>query len=95
MSAVNINQAKTNLSRLIAEVEAGGDVTISRGVIPVARLVAIERDRQPQKNPNRVPGVFAHLGPIQEDFFDPLPEEDVMVWEGGANPQAPRSKEAC
>ncbi|MFN0147731.1 MAG: type II toxin-antitoxin system Phd/YefM family antitoxin [Dehalococcoidia bacterium] len=36
---VNTHEAKTHLSRLLAEVEAGGEVVIARAGKPVARLV--------------------------------------------------------
>lgn len=39
---VNVGQAKTDLSKLLARVEAGDDVEIARAGIPVARLVRIE-----------------------------------------------------
>ncbi len=39
MTIVNVLDAKTNLSRLIAEVEAGGEVIIARNNRPVVRLV--------------------------------------------------------
>lgn len=39
---VNIGQAKTDLSKLLARVEAGEDVEIARDGVPVARLVRIE-----------------------------------------------------
>lgn len=39
---VNVGQAKTDLSRLLARVEAGEDIEIARGGVPVARLVAVE-----------------------------------------------------
>ncbi len=39
---VNVGQAKTDLSRLLARVEAGEDVEIARNGVPVARLVPIE-----------------------------------------------------
>lgn len=39
---VNVGQAKTDLSRLLARVEAGEDVEIARDGVPVARLVAID-----------------------------------------------------
>ncbi|HEY1980634.1 MAG TPA: type II toxin-antitoxin system prevent-host-death family antitoxin, partial [Xanthobacteraceae bacterium] len=42
MNAVTIHQAKTNLSKLIARVEAGEEIVIMRGNTPVARLAAIE-----------------------------------------------------
>jgi prevent-host-death family protein len=39
---VNVGQAKTELSKLLARVEAGDEVEIARNGIPVARLVRIE-----------------------------------------------------
>ena len=38
---VSVHEAKTHLSRLLARVEAGEDVVISRAGTPVARLVPI------------------------------------------------------
>ena len=40
MTTVNVHEAKTHLSRLLAQVEAGEEVTIARNGKPVARLVA-------------------------------------------------------
>ena len=40
MSVYTTHQAKTHLSRLIDEVEAGGEVVISRGKRPVVRLIS-------------------------------------------------------
>lgn len=42
MVRVNVGQAKTDLSKLLARVEAGEDVEIARDGAPVARLVRIE-----------------------------------------------------
>lgn len=44
---VNVGQAKTNLSKLLAQVEAGADVEIARNGVPVARLVPVRRDDRP------------------------------------------------
>ncbi|MGO9418694.1 type II toxin-antitoxin system Phd/YefM family antitoxin [Roseiarcus sp.] len=41
---VNIGEAKARLSDLIAKVEGGEDVIISRGQQPVARLTRIPHD---------------------------------------------------
>jgi antitoxin (DNA-binding transcriptional repressor) of toxin-antitoxin stability system len=72
MASVSVHQAKTNLSRLIAEVEAGGEVVITRNNKPVARLV---REGPPKKKPL----LGALKGKVQFDledgFFDPLPDE--------------------
>lgn len=39
MTTVGIHAAKTQLSKLVAELESGGDVVIARHGQPVARLV--------------------------------------------------------
>jgi len=45
---VNVGQAKTELSKLLARVEAGDEVEIARDGVPVARLVRIAPDRPGQ-----------------------------------------------
>lgn len=42
MVRVNVGQAKADLSKLLARVEAGEGVEIARDGVPVARLVRIE-----------------------------------------------------
>ena len=39
---VNVGRAKTDLSKLLARVEAGEEVEIARDGVPVARLVRVE-----------------------------------------------------
>jgi prevent-host-death family protein len=79
MATVTIHQAKTNLSKLIARVEAGEEVVIMRGKNPVARLEPIER-----KNMKRRFGMLKGKIPDLPDefFFAPLPEEELRLWEG-------------
>ena len=44
---VKIGEAKTHLSALLAQVEAGEDLVICRGPVPVARVTRMEsEDRQ-------------------------------------------------
>lgn len=43
---VKVAEAKTHLSDLLARVEAGEEVIISRGNTPIARLVALDERRQ-------------------------------------------------
>ncbi len=69
---VSVYEAKTTLSKLIARVEKGGDVVITRSGRPVARLVAIRADAAA-----RILGVDAGRGWIAADFDAPLPA-DVM-----------------
>ena len=41
MCSVKIHEAKTNLSKLIAQAQRGEEVVIARGKTPVVRLVPI------------------------------------------------------
>ena len=68
---VNIYDAKTQLSRLIAEVESGAEITISRNGRPVARLVPYATTRSP-----RTPGVWRGEVTIADDFEAFTPELD-------------------
>ena len=42
MQTVNIHEAKTHLSRLLADVARGESVVIARAGVPVARVIPIE-----------------------------------------------------
>ena len=76
MYLVNVHQAKTELSRLLARVEAGEDVVIARRGKPVARLVACKARIK------RQPDVLKGKIVVPDTFFDPLPEEALTAWEG-------------
>ncbi|MUL48645.1 type II toxin-antitoxin system prevent-host-death family antitoxin [Mycobacterium sp. CBMA293] len=70
---VKVQAAKTRLSALLAEVEAGAEIVIARGDVPVARLVPIAKPGP------RAMGFVAYRVP--ETFFDPLPDEELTAWE--------------
>ena len=76
MTVVNVHEAKTRLSRLLAQVEAGEEVVIARRGEPVARLVRCKPKGKRQFG--------AMKGQVVDDdgFFDPLPEEELRAWEG-------------
>ena len=81
MTIVTIHEAKTNLSRLIARVLAGEEVTIARGKEPVVKLMPVQEVAKPK----RKLGHLAHLippgkDPLEDGFWDPLPEEDLALW---------------
>ena len=65
---VNVGQAKTDLSKLLARVEAGEDVEIARDGVPVARLVRIEPPVGPGKRFLAARGSLAGQIQIGEDF---------------------------
>lgn len=78
MTTYTIHQAKTQLSRLIAQAEAGEDVVIARGRDPVVRLQPIQSKPRPRF------GLMKGKWPDLPDsfFFDALSEEDLRRWEG-------------
>ncbi len=71
---VNVQDAKTRLSELLARVERGEQITIARAGKPIARLVAVE---PPVK---RALGFIAG-GPLADSFFDALPDDELQRWE--------------
>lgn len=66
---VNVHEAKTHLSRLLALVEAGEVITIARAGKPIAVLTRAGDDRN-----DRVPGYGKGEVVIHDDFDDPIPE---------------------
>jgi prevent-host-death family protein len=73
---VTIRQAKTDLSRLIKQVSEGEEVIIARGSMPVARLVPVAEIKE-KRRPGSMKGKF-NIGP---EFFEPLPESELKLWE--------------
>jgi prevent-host-death family protein len=76
VDAVNIYEAKTQLSKLVARVEGGEEITISRNGRPAARLVPVGRRALP-----RVPGALKGQIVIHDDF-DELDEQTLRDWYG-------------
>lgn len=77
MHQVNMHEAKSQLSSLVEEVLAGGDVVIARAGKPLARLVAYEERQEP-----RTPGRWKGKVRVADDF-DATPEEVIAAFEGG------------
>jgi prevent-host-death family protein len=73
---VNIHEAKTHLSRLVARVEEGEEIVISRAGKPAAKLVPIQSVRLPRQ-PGRLRGQI-----VIHDDFDELPQEILDAFEG-------------
>ena len=73
---VNVHDAKTNLSRLLARVGAGEEIVIAKAGRPVAKLVAFEAP------PPRKPGAWRGKVWMATDFEEPLPEEILAAFRG-------------
>ncbi len=72
MVTVNVYEAKTHLSRLLARAEAGERIVIARAGKPIATLEPI-RDQAAARVPGRYRGQIV----IRPDFDEPLPEFDA------------------
>ncbi|MBI2373936.1 MAG: type II toxin-antitoxin system Phd/YefM family antitoxin [Deltaproteobacteria bacterium] len=77
MPQFSVHEAKTQLSRLIEQALAGDEVIITRGSKPVVRLVALQPPATERK-PGRFTGKFV----VGDEFFEPLPEDELAAWEG-------------
>ncbi len=72
----SIHAAKTHLSRLVERACAGEEVIIARGKTPVAKLV-----RAGDQSPRRQFGAMRGHARVTPAFFDPLPDEELAVWD--------------
>lgn len=68
MRTVKIHEAKTQFSKLLAEVEAGEEIIVQRGDVPIAKLVPLAPARR------RVPGALKGQFSIPDDFKEIPPE---------------------
>jgi prevent-host-death family protein len=79
MIMASIFEAKTNLSQLVKEVQKGEVVTITSGRArtPVARLEAVQPVAKKRLGALETPGFV-----LADAFFEPLPEEELRLWNG-------------
>ena len=75
MIEVNVHEAKTHLSRLLARAAAGEEILISKAGRPMARLVPVPSSRK-----RRPLGLDAGRGWIADDFNAPLPPEILSAF---------------
>jgi prevent-host-death family protein len=85
MKQVNLYEAKTNLSALVDQAEAGEEIVIAKNGKAKAKLVAISAKDQ-RKPPNF--GFGNHYGwKLPDNFDDPDPEIEAMFY-GDDEPEA-------
>jgi antitoxin (DNA-binding transcriptional repressor) of toxin-antitoxin stability system len=77
MKQVNMHDAKTHLSRYIAELEPGDKIVICNRNQPVAEIHPIAK---PKRRPRM--GVAKGKIPVPDSFFEPLPEDILKAFNG-------------
>jgi prevent-host-death family protein len=67
---VNVHEAKTHLSKLLARVALGEEIVIAKAGKPVAKLAPLNA-----RSKKRVLGSAKGEFTVPDDFNDPLPKE--------------------
>jgi prevent-host-death family protein len=81
LATYTVHAAKTHLSKLIERAEKGEEIVIARGKKPVARLVPMGVPAHELRR--RAFGILKGKLKLPDSFFfDPLPEEELKLWEG-------------
>ncbi|MGD0192295.1 MAG: type II toxin-antitoxin system prevent-host-death family antitoxin [Rhizomicrobium sp.] len=80
MATVTIREAEKQFLELIERAEAGEEIIIARDGKPVVKLTPVDAGK---RRPTF--GCMKGKLPAIPDafFFDPLPEEELKLWEGG------------
>lgn len=73
MKIVNVHEAKTHFSKLLARAHTGEEIIIGKAGKPYAKLVPLVPVTE------RIPGIAK--GAVTDLFFEPLPEDELKVWE--------------
>ena len=73
---VDVDDAKTDLPRLIEHARAGEEVIIAVGSEPLVKIVPIEHSTR-----QRVFGSMRGKLALSPEFFEPLPEDELSSWE--------------
>ncbi len=74
---VNIHEAKTHFSKLVARAAAGEEIVITKAGEPMCKLVPLSKLSEPRK-----PGIWKGRIEIFEGFDDPLPEFEAYYEDG-------------
>lgn len=73
---VNVHDAKTHFSKLLERAHAGEEIVLAKAGKPYAKLVPLTAAK-PRRQPGRLKGL------VTDAFFEPLPPEELKLWEEG------------
>ena len=79
MKTVGLAEAKATLSALLDRVEKGETITITRHGAPIAELQPVVPLRPKGLRPW---GLYEGQFTVPDDFNDPLPDDELDLWEG-------------
>lgn len=79
MRQVNIHEAKTHFSELIAAVERGEEIVIARRGKPVARMSAPKSVPREARHKPRF-GLWKGKIKVAPSFYEPMSDEELEEW---------------
>jgi antitoxin (DNA-binding transcriptional repressor) of toxin-antitoxin stability system len=79
MIRLNIHEAKTHLSRHLAELPEGEVIVICRRNVPIAEIRLLPQART---SPRPI-GLARGQIKVPPEFFEPLPDDMLTAFEGG------------
>jgi prevent-host-death family protein len=79
MQTVNIHEAKTHLSKLLVQVEAGQSFVIAKAGKPIAQVIPLSDQGQPKK---RRLGMLADQFKVPDDIKTPFKDEIEEMFYG-------------
>ena len=80
MIRLNMHEAKTHLSRYVAELQEGETILLCRRNEPVAEIRALPSGRKKRRPFGLARGQFT----VPASFFEPLPDEVLASFEAGS-----------
>ena len=80
MIRLNMHEAKTHLSRYVAQLREGETILLCRRNEPVAEIRALPAARNKPRPIGLARGQFT----VPDSFFEPLPDNLIELFEGGA-----------
>jgi prevent-host-death family protein len=89
MFKVNIHEVKAKLSEYLERAAAGERIVICRHNQPVAELRPLPQAHAEPRPVGPIPGRPSF--DVPDAFFEPLPDEELDLWEGGAVPELPEA----
>jgi antitoxin (DNA-binding transcriptional repressor) of toxin-antitoxin stability system len=75
---VNIHDAKTNLSRYLADLPPGEALVLCNRNQPVAEIRSLRKKAVPRPRIGAAKGEFV----VPDSFFEPLPDEILKAFQG-------------
>ncbi|MGH9416826.1 MAG: type II toxin-antitoxin system Phd/YefM family antitoxin [Terriglobales bacterium] len=78
MIRLNVQEAKTHLSRYLDQVAQGETVVLCRRNVPIAEI----RRLPPRRSRPRPFGLAKGLIAVPDSFFEPMPPAELQQWQG-------------